>query len=75
MRDHVVEESVVAATDGNSFAEIEELKNLLIMQFLNNGVWDWEGTFRQFHQSRSELTSARRTVGFQASGPETVRPR
>jgi hypothetical protein len=75
IRDHIVDESVVAATDGNSFAEIEELKNLLIMQFLNNGVWDWDRTFRQFHLSRNVLNSARRKVGFHANGNQTVRPR
>jgi len=75
IREHIMEESVVAATDGNSFAEIEELKNLLIMQFLNNGVWDWDRTFRQFHSSRKEFATSHKKVGFLASGTETVRPR
>jgi hypothetical protein len=57
----------VAATDGNSFAEIEELKNLLVMQFLNHGAWDWDRAFRQFHASRTELATSRTRLGFHAS--------
>jgi SpoVK/Ycf46/Vps4 family AAA+-type ATPase len=73
IRDHLVEDLVVAATDGNSFAEIEEIKNQLIMQFLNNGVWDWDRTLRQFHLGRNELNSGRRKVGFHTSEAESVR--
>ena len=75
IRAHVIEETVVAATDGNSFAEIEELKNLLAMQFLNHGEWDWDRAFRQFHASRSELTTSRKEVGFHTAAGATVRPR
>ncbi len=73
IRDHIVEDSVVAATDGNSFAEIEELKNLLVLHFLNHGTWDWDRAFRQFHSSRTELATPRTRLGFHASASESVR--
>jgi cell division protease FtsH len=75
IREHIVEDSVVAATDGNSFAEIEELKNLLVMHFLNHGTWDWDRTFRQFHASRTELATTRNKVGSHAVASESVRAR
>jgi cell division protease FtsH len=31
----------VAATDGYSVAEVEELKNLLILRFMESNQWDW----------------------------------
>jgi hypothetical protein len=55
----------VATTDGFSFAEIEELKNLLIMHFMDTGAWDWDWALRQFALNRSELHAQRgRQVGF-----------
>ncbi len=38
---HLNLETAVASTDGFSFAEIEELKNLLVMHFLDSGTWSW----------------------------------
>jgi len=61
----------VMATDGFSFAEIEELKNLLIMHFMDQQNWDWEWAMRQLSINRNELGSPkrRRHVGFGASEP------
>ncbi len=55
----------VAETEGFSFAEIEELKNLLIMRWMDAGAWDWDAAVRQFDANRHELTARRRLVGFQ----------
>lgn len=58
-------DNAVASTDGYSFAEIEELKNLLVMHFMDASQWSWSWALKQFDINRSEL-SARptRQVGF-----------
>ena len=58
---------VVSTTDGMSFAEIEEIKNLLILRFLDAGAWDWEWALRQLDANRHELGQRRRPVGFAAA--------
>ncbi len=55
----------VASTDGHSFADIEELKNLLVLRYTDAGTWDWEWALRQFAENRGELTvGPQRHVGF-----------
>jgi len=61
----------VATTEGYSFAEIEELKNLLIMHGLDAGAWDWDWALRQFDANRHDLAAQRRHVGF--APPEPAR--
>jgi hypothetical protein len=58
----------VEETAGFSFAEIEELKNLLILRYLETDSWEWDWATRQFRQNRSELASdgGDRRVGFAA---------
>jgi hypothetical protein len=58
-------EKMAASTDGYSFAEIEELKNLLIMHHMDTNSWDWNWAMDQFEVNRQELaTRTRRRVGF-----------
>jgi len=49
-----------------SFAEVEELKNLLVLRFVDGGGWDWDWAMEQFRANRSGLASRRadRPVGF-----------
>jgi hypothetical protein len=55
----------VESTAGLSFAEIEELKNLLVMHFMDAGRWDWQWALKQFEINRNELsTRPHRHVGF-----------
>jgi cell division protease FtsH len=62
-------DAAVASTAGHSFAEIEELKNLLIMHFLDTQNWDWSWAVQQFAINRDELAAShRRQVGFYAVG-------
>jgi hypothetical protein len=62
---HLDLDQVVASTDGYSFAEIEELKNLLIMHYMDKNVWSWEWALEQFDVNRKELSARRhRRVGF-----------
>lgn len=65
IRSHLDIPSAAAATDGYSFAELEELKNLLIMRFMDVGVWDWSWSLRQFALNRTEEANRDRRVGFQ----------
>jgi hypothetical protein len=57
-------ERVVASTDGFSFAEVEEVKNLLILHHLDHGNWDWSRALRQLAANRDDLAARRRRVGF-----------
>ena len=59
----------VATTEGYSFAEIEELKNLLIMRRMDAGAWDWDWALRQFDANRHDLADQRRHVGFAVAEP------
>jgi hypothetical protein len=69
VRRHIDIEQAVAGTAGRSFAELEELKNLLVMHFLDAGQWDWLRALVQFEQNRQELARPKRRVGFvQANG-------
>jgi hypothetical protein len=63
-------DTAVASTDGYSFAEIEELKNLLIMHFMDSGEWNWGWALKQFDINREELSKRqRRQVGFGVADP------
>ena len=65
IRRHLDIEQAVASTDGYSFAEIEELKNLLVMNFMETNTWNWSWALKQFDINRHELNSRpRRHVGF-----------
>jgi hypothetical protein len=70
IRRHLDLDQAVASTDGYSFAEIEELKNLLIMNFMDRNTWDWNWALGQFDINRQELaTRRRRRVGFGQAEP------
>jgi len=58
----------VASSEGFSFAEIEELKNLLIMHRMDAERWDWDWALRQFDANRHDLAEQRRHVGFGQAG-------
>ena len=44
---------VIAATDGLSFADLEELRKLLVLHYLEHGAWDWTRTWRVFRRGRT----------------------
>jgi cell division protease FtsH len=64
-------DKVVDSTEGFSFAEVEELKNLLIMHFMDKQEWNWEWAMRQLEINRHELGTLKRKrhVGFGAIDP------
>jgi cell division protease FtsH len=62
-------ERIVADTAGLSFAEVEELKNLLVLRFLDASEWDWGWAQGQFRDNRDGLADrkADRPFGFTAT--------
>ena len=57
-------DAAVRLTAGYSFAEVEELKNLLIMRYIDTNRWEWEWAMEQFRQNRTDLAEQHRHVGF-----------
>lgn len=53
----------VAATEGLSFAEIDEIKKLMVMGYLETEVWNWSEAFAQFQQ-RTAVAPVREPIGF-----------
>jgi hypothetical protein len=65
IQQHVPIEAYLAATQGHSFAEIEELKNLLILHYLDAGCWNLCWALDQFAINRHELMASKhRRLGF-----------
>jgi hypothetical protein len=59
---------IVHQTDGLSFAELEELRKLLVLRYLDTQVWDWRHAWSDFETGRGQIQ--RRGIGFL----EAVRP-
>jgi cell division protease FtsH len=58
-------EAAVDQTQGFSFAEVEELRNLLIMRHADTGLWDWAWALEQFGENREDLRAQlQRAMGF-----------
>jgi hypothetical protein len=60
---------VIAQTDGLSFADIEEVKKLLVLGFLDNGEWDWARAWNAFRDGRAQQPAGR--IGFDQSDTDT----
>jgi cell division protease FtsH len=50
-------EKVVRHTEGLSFAEVEEFKNLMVLRFTETETWDWSWAAAQYQIQRHELSS------------------
>jgi len=60
-------DAVVHDTQGQSFAEIEELKNLMVLRYVDAHVWEWSWAKEQFEKNRQESLREKTTpVGFLA---------
>jgi len=67
-------ERAVVSTEGYSFAEVEELRNLLVMRFMEAQEWDWGWAMKQFAINRSELSGKpQRQVGFSTTNNHVKR--
>lgn len=73
MQPHLPVEAMVTATDGLSFAELDELKKLLVLHHLDTERWDWPHAWQEY-QSRRTDNSTRRTIGFAGRAPFEERP-
>ncbi|MFO0918570.1 MAG: ATP-binding protein [Planctomycetaceae bacterium] len=56
-------------TTGCSFADLAELKKLLVLRFLEQGEWDWGAAWSEFQQRMAEDQSSR-VLGFAAAAPQ-----
>jgi hypothetical protein len=62
-------ERAVEDTAGWSYAEIDELKNLLIIGYMDHNRWDWLAALKQWEVNRHDLSMERkRAIGFQCNG-------
>ncbi len=61
-------DEVIARTEGLSFAEIEELKKLLVLRYLDAQKWDWDWAWNAFHQDERREKPPRR-FGFDLGLP------
>ena len=60
-------DKVARETDGMSFAEVEELRNLLVLRYTETEAWEWAWAREQFRLQRDDLTAdPRPRVGFLA---------
>jgi AAA+ superfamily predicted ATPase len=70
IRAGIAVEEAVRSTEGYSFADVEELKNLLVMHYAEAGDWDWSWALRQFAINRSDMSAQPdRRVGFSPRAP------
>ena len=67
-------EMMVAATDGLSFAELAEIKKLLVLQFLDSGIWDWDWAWKTFHADARQVKPGRPLIGFVLGGQLPRKP-
>jgi ATP-dependent 26S proteasome regulatory subunit len=68
-------EEIVRATEGLSFAEMDEVKKLLVLQFLETRDWDWEAAWSAYREGHGCGKAAQR-IGFSTPTPRsrTVEP-
>lgn len=60
-------------TDGFSFAEVEEVKNQLVLRYTETRQWDWRWAIDQYHSNRQDVSTFvnPRSVGFAAAAIES----
>jgi hypothetical protein len=56
-------DQAVRETEGLSYAELDEIKKQLVLNFLDSGRWDWDEAFGMF-RIRLEEEQSRRPIGF-----------
>jgi hypothetical protein len=63
-------DQAVAQSEGLSFAELDEVKRLLVLWHLQTHRWDWSRAWGEFRRGRGE--SQRNAIGFQAALPRAT---
>lgn len=56
-------EPLVALTEGFSFAELDEIKKLLVLRYLETGAWDWHSAWADYCSGHSQ-GGPRQRIGF-----------
>jgi hypothetical protein len=64
IRQAVDVEFMVAATDGLSFAELTEVKKLLVLHFLDSKQWDWDWAWKVFQADARYTQPSKPVIGF-----------
>jgi hypothetical protein len=64
IREQVDIETVVWKTESFSFAEIEEIRKLMVLHFLDHQEWDWEAAWALYASNRPDAR-ANSAIGFQ----------
>lgn len=67
-------ERAVEQTEGLSFAELEEVRKLLVLNYLETGCWDWAAAWEEYRR-RDESGAGRKRIGFADVGRENGRQR
>lgn len=60
-------DEVICATDGLSFAEIDEIKKLMVLRFLDTNSWDWGAAWSAYQAGHNTGKPAQR-IGFNSPG-------
>ncbi len=55
-------DAVVAVTEGLSFAELDEIKRLMVLDYLETDEWNWDRAWAEFRHGRGE--GERPPIGF-----------
>ncbi|HEY3965769.1 MAG TPA: hypothetical protein VGM05_14520 [Planctomycetaceae bacterium] len=56
-------DEVVQSTEGLSCAEMDEIKKLLVLRFLDAGRWDWQAAWSMY-QTGHEAGKPTQRIGF-----------
>ncbi len=59
-------DDVARVTEGLSFAEMDEVKKLLVLRFLETGAWDWEAAWAAYREGHGAGKTAQR-IGFHST--------
>ena len=57
-------EVVLRDTEGLSYADLDEHKNLMVLRFTESTTWDWSWAREQFRKHREHLADDKKPVGF-----------
>jgi SpoVK/Ycf46/Vps4 family AAA+-type ATPase len=63
-------DEVTSATEGLSFAEMDEIKKLLVLRFLEVGVWDWKWAWSAYGDGHRGGNATQR-IGFNSPVPRS----
>jgi len=70
---HINVANAVVATEGYSYAELAELRNLMVMNFVEHGKWDLQIAAAMFAQNRDDFRKELdKRIGFGYSGGPTA---